>query len=130
MPPTARRLDFTAITDPRWRLVARELTLALLVPRHEAVAALPRVLRTPLHLRTCHRRLAELATWLNWLTERGLTSLGEVRGEHCEACPLSTRAIACRSHPTSRASCCWGHAQALPPPPYRAPPRLAARLRL
>ena len=85
MPPTVRRLDFTVITDPRWRLVAKELMLALLAPRHEAVAPLPRALRTPLHLRTCHRRLLELTSWLNWLTGHGMGSLGEVRGEDCEA---------------------------------------------
>jgi hypothetical protein len=85
MPLTVRRLDFTTIVDPRWRLVARELMLALLAPRHEAVAPLPRAVRTPLHLRTCHRRLAELTSWLNWLTEYGVAGLGEVDAEHCEA---------------------------------------------
>ena len=85
MPLSVRRLDFTVIVDRRWRLVARELMLALLAPRHEAVAPLPRALRTPLHLRTCHRRLAELTTWLNWLTEERVASLGEVDAEHCAA---------------------------------------------
>jgi hypothetical protein len=85
MPLTVRRLDFTAIADPRWRLVAKELMLALLAPRHETVAPLPRALRTPLHLRTCHRRLVELTSWLNWLTQHDVASLGEVRGQHCEA---------------------------------------------
>ena len=41
-----RRLDFTPITDPRWRLVAKELIFALLVPRHDIVVTLPRALRT------------------------------------------------------------------------------------
>ena len=40
-----RRFDFTAITDPRWRLVAKELMLAMLAPRHPAVAPLPRAYR-------------------------------------------------------------------------------------
>ena len=46
----ARRFDFAAIGDPRWRLVAKELIVALLAPRHEAVAPLPRAYRTPAHL--------------------------------------------------------------------------------
>ena len=48
-----RRFDFTTITDPRWRLVAKELILALLAPRHDAVVRLPRAYRTPLHLSSC-----------------------------------------------------------------------------
>ena len=44
---------------PRWRLVAKELILALLAPHHPAVAPLPRAYRTPLHLRSCAGRLDE-----------------------------------------------------------------------
>src|SRR5712692_3482239 len=46
MPLANRRFDFTAISDPRWRLVARELIVAMLAPRHPAVAPLPRAYRT------------------------------------------------------------------------------------
>jgi integrase len=84
MPLSVRRLDFTAIIS-RWRLVAKELMLALLAPRHPAVTPLPRAYRTPLHLRTCHARLAELARLLNWLTEQGLTTLDQVSDDHCHA---------------------------------------------
>jgi len=80
-----RRMDFTVIANPRWRLVAKELILALLAPRHEAVALLPRALRTPLHLRTCSGRLADLTRWLNWLTAQGIARLGEVGNAQCEA---------------------------------------------
>ena len=38
-----RRFDFTAITDPRWRLVAKELILALLAPRTRRWCAAPRL---------------------------------------------------------------------------------------
>ncbi|WP_211265640.1 hypothetical protein [Actinacidiphila oryziradicis] len=31
-----RRFHFTHIGDPRWRLVAKELVMALLAPQHEA----------------------------------------------------------------------------------------------
>lgn len=41
-----RRFDFTTITDTRWRLVAKELILALLAPNHNAVVRLPRAYRT------------------------------------------------------------------------------------
>src|SRR3974390_3432935 len=73
-----RRFDFTVICDPRWRPVAKELIVAMLAPRHEAVAALPRAYRTPVHLGTAKLRLDELTRWLNWLTRRGVRSLGEV----------------------------------------------------
>ena len=85
MPLACRRLDFTAIADDRWRLVAKELVFALLAPRHEAVAVLPRALRTPLHLQTCHGRLAELTRWFTWLADHGLTSLAEVDNDCCAA---------------------------------------------
>ena len=46
-----RRFDFTAITTPAWRLVAKELILAMLAPRHEAV----RLCRAPTAPRcTCY----------------------------------------------------------------------------
>lgn len=80
-----RRFDFSPIADTRWRLVAKELVLGLLAPRHEAVAVLPRGLRTPLHLQTCHARLAELIRWFAWLQERGVTGLGDVDDTCCAA---------------------------------------------
>ena len=54
----ARRFNFAAIVDQRWRLVAKELLLAMLAPRYGAVAPLPRAYRTPLHLTTVSGRLA------------------------------------------------------------------------
>lgn len=85
MPLSVRRFDFTAITSPRWRDVAKELIFAMLAPRHEAVALLPRASRTPVHLRTAYGRLAEASRFLNWLTSQGVASLGEVSDHHCEA---------------------------------------------
>jgi integrase len=85
MPLANRRFDFGAILDSRWRLVARELLLALLAPRHPAVAPLPRACRTALHLRTAKGRLDELTRWLNWLTRRGVTGLAQVDDDCCAA---------------------------------------------
>jgi integrase len=80
-----RRFVFTEIIDVRWRLVAKELIVAVLAPRHEAVAPLPRAYRTALHLSTARGRLSELRRWLNWLTSRGITGLGEVDDDCCQA---------------------------------------------
>jgi hypothetical protein len=85
MGASARRLDFTPIAESRWRLAAKELILALLAPRHDAVASLPRALRAPPRLRSCHARLAELTRWLSWLANQGVDSLSTVRAEHCLA---------------------------------------------
>ena len=85
MPLAKRRFDFAVIRDPRWRLVARELIVAILAPRHEAVAPLPRAYRTPVHLGTAKLRLDELTRWLNWLTRRGVRRLGEVDEDCCAA---------------------------------------------
>lgn len=42
IPLANRRFDFAVIGDPRWRMVAKELIIAALAPRHPAVAELPR----------------------------------------------------------------------------------------
>jgi hypothetical protein len=83
--PARRRLDFTAIGDPRWRLVAKELIVAMLAPRHEAVAPLARAYRTPLHLSTARARLVQLVRWFSWLTARSVASLAEVDEDCCQA---------------------------------------------
>ena len=68
MSKVSRRFDFTAITNPHWRVIAKEQITAMLAPKHEAVMPLPRAYRTPLHLLTASGRLAELTRFLNWLT--------------------------------------------------------------
>jgi integrase len=85
MPRYQRRFDFTAITHPRWRLVAKELVLAMLAPQHPAVALLPRAYRTPLHLRSCAIRLDELSRLFTWLGQQGITSLTQLDTTDCEA---------------------------------------------
>jgi integrase len=79
-----RRFSFSTITDPGWRLAAKEMIFAMLVPRHEAVAVLPRAFRTPVHLTTASGRLTETARFLNWLAGQGISSLAEVGTHHCE----------------------------------------------
>ncbi|MGH8921502.1 MAG: site-specific integrase, partial [Actinomycetes bacterium] len=81
----SRRFDFRAIIHPPWRLVAKEQVVAMLAPRHEAVAPLPRAYRTPLHLATVFGRLAELSRFFNWLTDQGVDGLAELDGDRCEA---------------------------------------------
>ncbi|MEV6123783.1 site-specific integrase [Streptomyces sp. NPDC052077] len=83
--PSECTLDFSRIHDPRWRIVAQEFTFARLAPGHEVVRELPQAFRYPLALTTTQGRFTSLAEWFNWLTERGVTSLSEVRQEHCQA---------------------------------------------
>jgi len=80
-----KRWDFTKIPNPRWQSVARELTAAWLAPHHELVLALPRARRKPRHPRTCASRLFYLTAWLNWLTDRGITTLAAVTQRECDA---------------------------------------------
>ncbi|WNI28469.1 site-specific integrase [Streptomyces sp. ITFR-6] len=80
-----RQFNFVTITDLRWQLVAKELVLAMLVPRHPAVAPLPRAYRTALHLLSCRARLDELERLLSWLTARGVISLERIDTQICEA---------------------------------------------
>jgi integrase len=81
---SATCLDFTAVSNPGWRLVAKEYLFALLAPRHEQVAVLPHAYRTARTLWTCSERLAETARWLNWLTTQQVTALGQVTQDHCD----------------------------------------------
>jgi hypothetical protein len=78
------RLDFTPISDPRWRLAAKEYLFARLAPGHPEIAVLPRAFRVPLTLASCLKRLAEVTRWLNWLAARQVPSLGDVNQEHCD----------------------------------------------
>src|SRR6266536_3883505 len=84
-PQSTKRWSFTAIHDPGFRLVAKELLFALLAPRHEAVAVLPHAYRVPLSINTCRSRLASVTRWLNWLTSQGITGLAQVTQQHCDA---------------------------------------------
>jgi len=79
-----RRFDFTTIDDPRWRLVVKELILALLAPNHDAVVRLPRAYRTPLHLTSCYNRLYEAGRFFGWLAQRGITTLAALDTHLCE----------------------------------------------
>ena len=81
----AKLWDFTAVTDPGFRLAAKELLFALLAPQHRAVAALPHAYRVPLAIPTCRERLASVTSWLNWLTGQGIASLAQVTQQHCDA---------------------------------------------
>ncbi|WP_411099034.1 site-specific integrase [Streptomyces sp. x-45] len=78
-------MDFSKVRDPRWRVVAEEYVFARLAPDHEAVRELPWAFRHPLAVKTCHGRLSALAEWFNWLTDHGVTSLGDVTQLHCQA---------------------------------------------
>ncbi len=77
------RWDYTTIANPGWRLVAREYIFALLAPAHEVVRVLPRAYRTPHHLLTCRLRLDGLVDWFTWLTDHGITELGQVDDRQC-----------------------------------------------
>lgn len=79
----ARRLDFTGIRNPRWRLTAKEFFFARLAPWHHSVRELPDAFRTPLGLLTCYQRLLALTGWLNWLDEHLVSSLAGVTQQHC-----------------------------------------------
>ncbi|KAA2262856.1 site-specific integrase [Solihabitans fulvus] len=93
----AKRWDFTAIHNPWFRLIAKELLFALLAPRHEAVAVLPHAYRVAFTISTCRARLSSVTRWLNWLTDQGITSLTHVSQRHCEAY-LEDHRHACDEH--------------------------------
>ena len=76
---------FERITQPRWRLTIKELICARLYPTHPAVvAAIPNRRRRPAPLGEAYTRVLLYRRWLDWLAAHGITSLGEVRQEHCD----------------------------------------------
>ncbi|OMI88452.1 hypothetical protein BSZ07_17390 [Streptomyces sp. M1013] len=79
-----RILDFTKIHNPRWWTVAKEYLLALMAPDHEQVRVLPNAYRLPKTVITCQQRLEWLTSWMNWLTQQGVTDLDQVTQEHCD----------------------------------------------
>ncbi|MFF2787662.1 integrase [Streptomyces sp. NPDC058049] len=88
IPKSARsntqRLDFRGITDPAFRLTAKEYIFALAVPDHELVLALPEAIRTVYKPTSCFNYCVQLVRWLNYLTAQGISDLSEVMQEHCD----------------------------------------------
>src|SRR5450755_252027 len=84
MRDSVTRMDFTTISDPRWRLTAKEYLFARLAPAHPQVAVLSRAYRVPLTLWSCSKRFAEARSWLNWLTAQHVSSLGDLAQDHCD----------------------------------------------
>ncbi|MBK3533631.1 MULTISPECIES: hypothetical protein [unclassified Streptomyces] len=80
----ARRLDFRPITDPAFRLTAKEYMFALAVPGHERVLAQPDALRSKYKPPSCFNIAVQLVRWLNFLTAQGIADLGEVMQELCD----------------------------------------------
>lgn len=76
--------DFTEIINPLWRVVAKEILLAMLAPQYAAVLECAQALRAVRSPRTLYGFLEKYIEWFNWLTEKGITSLNGVSQELCE----------------------------------------------
>ena len=77
-------IRFDRINQARWRLTVKELLCARLYPTHPAVVSLPRRRRRPAPLGDVTTRLLLYRQWLDWLDAHAITSLTEVRQEHCD----------------------------------------------
>lgn len=76
--------DFTQIRNPRWRVVAKEILLAMLAPQYEAVLECAHALRAVRSPRTCFTFLQHYVEWFNWLPRHGVAALEDVTQEMCE----------------------------------------------
>ncbi|MFD6802568.1 integrase [Streptomyces cyaneofuscatus] len=76
--------DFTEINNAAWRVVAKEVLLAMLAPQYQAVLECANAIRSFSNPRTCYRYLMRFVTWFNWLTAMGITSLDNVTQDLCE----------------------------------------------
>ena len=82
--PNILHWDFTKIEHKGWRLVARELMIAVLAPGHKQVLTLPLARRDPLAPATCHSKLSAVTAWFQWLSGQGIQSLEQVTQDHCD----------------------------------------------
>lgn len=86
-------LDFTLIANPRWQVVARQYLMGRLAPRQAAVATLPHAFRAPLNPHSLWTELRRLTEWFNYLTDAGVSALGDVTQQHCDDyLPVASRA--------------------------------------
>jgi hypothetical protein len=76
--------DFTEIISPAWRVMTKEIVLALLAPRFEPVLQCPLAVRAVRSPRTANRARIQLTAWFNWLSGRGISTPEEVTQELCE----------------------------------------------
>ncbi|WP_063801649.1 hypothetical protein [Streptomyces curacoi] len=76
--------DFAEILNPAWRVVTKEIVLAVLAPRFEAVLKCPLAGRRVRSPRTANRIRVQLTSWFNWLTGTGIQTLEEVTQTLCE----------------------------------------------
>ncbi|MBT2403671.1 MULTISPECIES: tyrosine-type recombinase/integrase [unclassified Streptomyces] len=83
-PRSQQIVDFTQISNPIWRAVARTYLMGRLLPTHPAVCVLPQAYRTPLALQTLRHEVVRLTAWFNHLTDAGLTELKQIRQRHCD----------------------------------------------
>ncbi|UQA91117.1 hypothetical protein [Streptomyces halobius] len=84
MKPYYKVWRFNRVRDPRWRLVTKEFIIARMCPLDERVAALPFALRTAMSPASVEQVVARMATWFNFLTDAGVTSLADVTQDHCD----------------------------------------------
>lgn len=85
MAASHKRWNLAAIRNPLWRIVAKEYLVALMVPAHESVRELPSAFRVARTVAACVNKHYELIRWLNWLTDNGVTELGQVTDHLCES---------------------------------------------
>ncbi|SHG75371.1 hypothetical protein [Streptoalloteichus hindustanus] len=85
MAASHKRWNLAAIRNPLWRVVAKEYLVALMVPTHEAVRNLPSAFRVARTVPACVNKHYELIRWLNWLTDNGVTDLGQVDDHLCDS---------------------------------------------
>ncbi|WP_133247466.1 hypothetical protein [Arthrobacter sp. H-02-3] len=76
--------DFRRISNPSWRSMAKDLLLALMVPKHPDIVLIATAHRRIYDPRTIFTRFCGLVRWFNWLSSIGVASLQAVDQDVCD----------------------------------------------
>ena len=79
------RVDWSGITQPVWRLCAKEVAIGLLQPLVGLEHRIPRARRSPLPVQDLRPHVNMWKAWFGWLNEHGVDRLADVTQAHCDA---------------------------------------------
>ncbi|MFN2504398.1 MAG: hypothetical protein ABR540_09225 [Acidimicrobiales bacterium] len=94
--PSKLRVGFSGITDPTWRLCAKEVAMAMLQPSVGLDRRLPLARRRPYPPHDLGKVVGHMRLWMGWLQAHGVGRLADVTQAHCDAWLVERLALVSR----------------------------------